>query len=55
MFIISCKYDGAEHPNHDPSKAIPKKSPIRECVKSIFELHPNEKIVVVDSDSGDKS
>jgi hypothetical protein len=55
MFIISCKYDGAEHPNHDPSKAIPKKSPIKECVKSIVELHPNEKVVVVDSDSGDKS
>ncbi len=55
MFIISCKYDGEEHPNHDPSKAIPIKSPIRECVKSIVELHPNEKVVVVDSDSGDKS
>lgn len=55
MFVVSCKYDGAEHPNHDPSRAIPKKSPIRECIKSIVEFHPNEKIVVVDSDSGDKS
>lgn len=55
MFIVSCKYDGAEHPNHDPSRAIPKKSPIRECVESISKFHPNEKIVVVDSDSGDKS
>jgi hypothetical protein len=55
MFVISCKYDGAEHINHDPSRAIPKKSPIRECIHSIVEFHPQEKIVVVDSDSGDKS
>ena len=48
MFIISCKYDGEEHPNHDPSRAIRKKSPIRECVKSIVELHPNEKVALKD-------
>ena len=41
MFCFSCKY-------------IPQ-SPIKECVESISKFHPNEKIVIVDSQSEDKS
>jgi len=41
MFCFSCKY-------------IPQ-SPIKECVDSITQFHPNEKIVIVDSQSEDKS
>ena len=48
MFIIPCKYDGT-------LDGVLQRSPIRECIQSIVELHPNEKVVVVDSDSGDKS
>lgn len=48
MFIIPCKYDGT-------LDGVLQKSPIRECVKSIVDFHPNEKILVVDSDSKDKS
>ena len=41
MFVIPCKYTS--------------KSPIIECVKSIRRHYPNDLIVVVDSDSDDKS
>lgn len=41
MFCFSCKY-------------IPQ-SPIKECVESITKFHPEEKIVIVDSQSEDKS
>lgn len=40
MFCFSCKY-------------IPQ-SPIKECVESIIKFHPNEKIVIVDSQSENK-
>lgn len=48
MFIVPCKYDGT-------LDGVLQKSPVRECIQSISELHPKEKIVLVDSDSGDKS
>jgi len=41
MFCFSCKYIS--------------ESPIKECVDSILEFHPDEKIVIVDSQSEDKS
>lgn len=41
MFVIPCKYDS--------------RSPILDSVKSITEIHPTEKIVLVDSGSEDKS
>lgn len=41
MFVIPCKYTS--------------KSPILECVKSIRKHYPDDLIVVVDSDSDDKS
>lgn len=41
MFVIPCKYDS--------------RSPILNSVKSIVDIHPNEKIVIVDSGSDDKS
>ena len=41
MFVIPCKYES--------------RSPIIECVKSIQKFHSDEKIVIVDSDSDDKS
>ena len=41
MFVIPCKYTS--------------KSPILECVMSIRKYYPNDLIVVVDSDSDDKS
>tara|TARA_B100002019_G_scaffold121711_1_gene104693 strand:- start:12052 stop:12738 length:687 start_codon:yes stop_codon:yes gene_type:complete len=41
MFLFSCKY-------------VPN-SPVRETVDAIIKHHPNEKIVIVDSDSDDKS
>ena len=37
MFCFSCKY-------------IPQ-SPVKECVDSILQFHPNEKILICDSDS----
>lgn len=41
MFCFSCKY-------------IPQ-SPVKECVSSILKFHPEEKIVIADSQSEDKS
>lgn len=41
MFIIPCKFDS--------------RSPILECIQSIQKFYPNEKIVIVDSCSNDKS
>lgn len=41
MFVIPCKYDS--------------RSPILDSVKSITDIHPTEKIVLVDSGSEDKS
>lgn len=41
MFCFSCKY-------------IPQ-SPVKECVNSILKFHPDEKIVIADSQSEDKS
>ena len=41
MFVIPCKYDS--------------RSPILDSIKSITEIHPTEKIVLVDSGSEDKS
>jgi len=41
MFVIPCKYD--------------PRSPIIDSLKSIKEIHPKEKIVLVDSGSDDKS
>jgi hypothetical protein len=41
MFCFSCKY-------------IPQ-SPVKECVNSISKFHPEEKIVIADSQSEDKS
>jgi hypothetical protein len=41
MFVIPCKYDS--------------RSPIIDSLKSIKEIHPKEKIVLVDSGSDDKS
>lgn len=41
MFCFSCKYIS--------------QSPVKECVDSIIQFHPNEKIVIVDSQSEDKS
>ena len=42
MFIISCYYDN-------------QKSIIGETISSIRKFHPNEKIVICDSDSPDKT
>lgn len=42
MFIVPCKFD----PNYPV---------IFECIESIIRFHPGEKIVIVDSDSDDKS
>jgi len=42
MFVVPCKY-------------IEDKSLIRECIQSIKQYHPEELIVVVDSNSDDKS
>jgi hypothetical protein len=42
LFIIPCKFD-SNYPV------------IFECIDSIMRFHPNEKIVIVDSDSNDKS
>ncbi len=41
MFVIPCKYDS--------------RSPILDSIKSITEIHPTEKIILVDSGSEDKS
>ena len=41
MFVIPCKYE--------------KESPIKKCIDSIIEYHPNEKIMIVDSFSEDDS
>lgn len=41
MFTLSCKYI--------------QQSPILECINSIKKYHPNEKIIIVDSKSEDKS
>lgn len=41
MFCFSCKYIS--------------ESPVKECVDSIIKFHPNEKIIIVDSQSEDKS
>jgi hypothetical protein len=41
MFVIPCKYDS--------------RSPVIDSLNSINEIHPNEKIILVDSGSDDKS
>lgn len=41
MFCLSCLYT--------------EQSPVQRCVKSILEHHPNEKVVILDSGSSDKS
>jgi len=41
MFVIPCKYD--------------PRSPIVDSIKSITEIHPKEKVILVDSGSEDKS